>query len=409
MLRDGARSGTGRAPAIRLDNVTKQYGAVGALRGLSLEVAQGEFFSLLGPSGCGKTTTLRIIAGLLEPDSGRVYLDGRDVTDLPPYRRNLGLVFQNYALFPHMTVWDNVAYGLRARRMPEREVKARVGRYLEIVGLSAMANRRPRELSGGQQQRVALARSLAIEPVVLLFDEPLSNLDAQLREQMQVEIRQLQRELGFTAFYVTHDQAEALLLSDRLAVLREGRLEQLGTPEELYDAPASPFVAAFFGGTNLLEGTAVREGSGWRFRTPGGSVFAAGRAVGGVSDGAAARLAVRPQRIRVAAAPSGTGAVSTGGASAGAHGVVGNPAVGNPAVGNPAATGNPIANGNGVVLAATVETRLYLGDQLEYRLRLASGERLTARVPVDEAVGTPGDTVAVIVPAAACTLFGPEV
>mgnify|MGYP001256512064 CR=1 FL=1 len=409
MWRDGARSGTGRAPAIRLDNITKQYGAVGALRGLSLEVAQGEFFSLLGPSGCGKTTTLRIVAGLLQPDSGRVYLDGRDVTDLPPYRRNLGLVFQNYALFPHMTVWDNVAYGLRARRMPESEIKARVGRYLEIVGLSSMANRRPRELSGGQQQRVALARSLAIEPVVLLFDEPLSNLDAQLREQMQVEIRQLQRELGFTAFYVTHDQAEALLLSDRLAVLREGRLEQLGTPEELYDAPASPFVAGFFGGTNLLEGTAVREGSGWRFKTTGGSVLAAGRAVGRVSDGAAVRLAVRPQRLRIAAASAGAVAASAGGAGVSAASMAGAEAGIRDAMGNPSATGNAIVNGSGAVLAATVETRLYLGDQFEYRLRLASGERLTARVPVDAAVGTPGDTVAVIVPAAACTLFGPEV
>ncbi|MFS8665940.1 MAG: ABC transporter ATP-binding protein, partial [Limnochordales bacterium] len=356
MTEGGARSTAGRAPAIRLEHVTKHYGSVGALRGLTLEVEQGEFFSLLGPSGCGKTTTLRVIAGLLEPDAGRVYLGGRDVTDLPPYRRNLGLVFQNYALFPHMTVWDNVAYGLRARRMPEAEIKARVGKYLELVGLSAMARRRPRELSGGQQQRVALARSLAVEPVVLLFDEPLSNLDAQLREQMQVEIRQLQRELGFTAFYVTHDQQEALMLSDRLAVLRDGRLEQAGTPEELYDAPASPFIAGFFGGTNLLEGTAFRDGSGWRFKTPGGSVFAAGRAVGPLEDGGAGRLSVRPQRIKVLPAQDGH-------APAAGEGPL-------PPAGSAMGAG---ARRDGVVLAAVVEERLYLGDQLEYRLRLASG------------------------------------
>ncbi|MBO8140850.1 MAG: ABC transporter ATP-binding protein [Firmicutes bacterium] len=372
IARNGARSEEGRAPAIRLDRVSKRYQSVGALHGLSLEVGPGEFFSLLGPSGCGKTTTLRIIAGLIEPDEGRVYLQGTDVTGLPPYKRNIGLVFQNYALFPHMTVWDNVAYGLRARRFPESEIKARVERYLDLVGLGSMGNRRPRELSGGQQQRVALARSLAIEPVVLLFDEPLSNLDAKLREQMQVEIRQLQRELGFTAFYVTHDQTEALLLSDRLAVLKNGRLEQLGTPEELYEEPASPFIANFLGRTNLLDGIAVRQGDRWLFKTPGGSVIPAGRFVGRLADGGPARLSVRPQRLKVNVS-----------------------------------SGEQLPE-DGVRLSGIIEERLYLGDRLEYRIRLASGERVAAFGPTERASGAPGDAVTVAIPAAACTLFGAE-
>ncbi len=218
-----------------------------------LRVRDGEFMTLLGPSGCGKTTTLRIIAGLEKPDSGRVFFGDRDVTELKPYERNIGIVFQDYALFPHMTVFKNVAFGLEMRKLPREEIERRVREALELVGLSGFENRYPEQLSGGQQQRVALARALVIEPEVLLLDEPLSNLDAKIRERLRGEIRRIQRELGITAIYVTHDQEEAMAISDRIAVMNVGRIEQVGKPLELYYHPKTEFVATFIGTGNIVE------------------------------------------------------------------------------------------------------------------------------------------------------------
>lgn len=239
-------------PVLALTALQRRYAAGMAVDGIDLRVERGEFFSLLGPSGCGKTTTLRLIAGFDPPDSGRVWLEGRDVTDLPPRRRPLNTVFQNYALFPHLTVWENVAFGPRARHLPSGEIRQRVAEALAVVQLEPLARRRPHELSGGQQQRVALARALVNRPVVLLLDEPLAALDPFLRRSVQGELKRIQRELALTVLMVTHDQEEALALSDRLAVMRSGRIEQVGTPRQLYDAPANRFVAEFLGRANLL-------------------------------------------------------------------------------------------------------------------------------------------------------------
>jgi putative spermidine/putrescine transport system ATP-binding protein len=235
------------------------YGNTSVLEGVDLDVHKGEFLSFLGPSGCGKTTTLNIIAGFITPTRGTVSLGGRVVNDVPPYKRNTGMVFQNYALFPHMNVFDNVAFGLKIRRIPAADVAQRVGKALALVQLEEFATRSIRQLSGGQQQRVAIARALAIDPLVLLMDEPLSNLDAQLRRQMRVELRRLQRQIGITTIFVTHDQEEALTLSDRLVVMRGGRVEQIGTPIELYRRPRTPFVAQFLGHPNFLYGEVLES------------------------------------------------------------------------------------------------------------------------------------------------------
>jgi putative spermidine/putrescine transport system ATP-binding protein len=243
---------------LELDGLTKRFGTHAAVDGLSLAVEKGEFVSLLGPSGCGKTTTLQLIAGFVEPTSGAVRLEGRDLLAVKPARRGLGIVFQSYALFPHMTVAENVAFGLEMQGVAAVERARRVGETLELVGLAAFAGRFPRQLSGGQQQRVALARALVIRPRILLLDEPLSNLDAKLREEMQIELRQIQRTLGTTTMLVTHDQAEAMALSDRLVVMNHGRAEQVGPPHEAYERPATPFVASFLGKTNLVKGSTVR-------------------------------------------------------------------------------------------------------------------------------------------------------
>ena len=247
---------------VELRGVAMSYGATPVLHSLDLEVYKGEFLSLLGPSGCGKTTTLNIIAGFLEPDRGTVTLGGRVVNEVPAYRRNTGMVFQSYALFPHMSVFDNVAFGLKVRRVGASDIARRVRDALALVQLEGLEERAIRQLSGGQQQRVAIARALAIDPLVLLMDEPLSNLDAQLRRQMRVELRRLQRQVGITTIFVTHDQEEALTLSDRLVVMNHGRIEQAGTPIELYRKPRTPFVAQFLGHPNFLFGmVAERRGS----------------------------------------------------------------------------------------------------------------------------------------------------
>ena len=245
---------------LAVQNINKRFADVRALVDVSLDVREGEFFTLLGPSGCGKTTLLRIVAGLELPDTGRVILGGQDITALPATKRQVNTVFQSYALFPHLNIFENVAFGLRARKYPQDEVKSRVNRRLEMLGLEEMSERFPHQLSGGQQQRVALARALVNEPEVLLLDEPMSALDARLRAQVQVELRRLQRKLGQTFILVTHDQAEALVVSDRLAVMSEGRIIQFGTPKEVYELPKTRFVAEFLGAANLIQGRRLNAG-----------------------------------------------------------------------------------------------------------------------------------------------------
>jgi putative spermidine/putrescine transport system ATP-binding protein len=249
----GAAGRPAGAPAIRLTGLRKSYGSLAAVAGVDLDIAPSEFFTMLGPSGSGKTTLLRLIAGFEQPDAGTVELGGRDVTRVPPYARNVNTVFQDYALFPHMTVLENVAYGLRVRRVPSAQRRRRAEAALEMVRLPGLGGRKPVQLSGGQRQRVALARAIVNEPAVLLLDEPLGALDLKLRQEMQLELKRIQREVRITFIYVTHDQEEALTMSDRLAVFNEGRIEQLGTPAEVYEQPASEFVAGFVGVSNLLE------------------------------------------------------------------------------------------------------------------------------------------------------------
>ena len=239
---------------VRLERVSKLFGDVAAVDDLSLDIEEGEFFSLLGPSGCGKTTTLRMIGGFEEPSYGTVYLGGRDVTDLPPYKRDVNTVFQSYALFPHLDVFENVAFGLRRKKVDKGEIDTRVRETMALVDLIGFERRKPAQMSGGQQQRVALARALVNHPKVLLLDEPLGALDLKLRKQMQLELKRIQQEVGITFIYVTHDQEEAMTMSDRLAVMRHGRIEQIGGPEDVYESPATEFVAGFLGASNMLDG-----------------------------------------------------------------------------------------------------------------------------------------------------------
>jgi putative spermidine/putrescine transport system ATP-binding protein len=281
---------------VSIERLRKTYGSFTAVKDLDLEVRQGELIALLGPSGCGKTTTLRIVAGFITATSGRVAFDGRNVTALPSHKRNCGMVFQNYALFPHLDVFHNVAYGLEMRRVPPSEIKARVGEALARVHLSEFGSRYPRQLSGGQQQRVALARAIVIKPAVLLLDEPLSNLDAKLRVSVRNEIRSLQQEAGLTTIFVTHDQEEAVSIADRLVVMNKGTVEQIGGPREIYDHPRTRFVADFIGRCNLLEGR--REGSS--FVTASGTRFAV--SVPDQVSQAVTALAIRPERIKCATA-----------------------------------------------------------------------------------------------------------
>jgi putative spermidine/putrescine transport system ATP-binding protein len=281
---------------LSLNGLSKHYGDFYAVREVSLTIADGEFLVLLGPSGCGKTTTLRMVAGFIEPSAGHVRLAGQDVTYLPPWRRNAGMVFQSYALFPHMTVAQNVAFGLEMRKLSRADIDRRVEETLALVRLGGYGGRLPRQLSGGQQQRVALARALAIRPDVLLLDEPLSNLDAKLRQEVRVEIRELQRQLGLTTVMVTHDQEEALTMADRLVVMNEGAVRQVGTQRDLYERPADQFVAGFVGRTTFLAGAIEAPG---RFLSDGGLSLAC-------SDGRTGRavLALRPERVEIGAQPS---------------------------------------------------------------------------------------------------------
>ena len=305
-------------PAIELVGVVKEFQARGevvvAVRGLDLTIREGEFFSLLGPSGCGKTTTMRMIAGFEEPTSGGIRLHGADVTGIPPNKRDVNMVFQSYALFPHMTVFENVAFGLRRKKAAKEEITRRVGEMLEIVDLGGRGERRPRELSGGQQQRVALARALVNRPRALLLDEPLGALDLKLRQAMQVELKRIQREVGITFVYVTHDQGEALTMSDRIAVMNDGAIEHLGTPRDIYEHPRTRFVAGFIGTSNLLSGTVARVGAGQAVIevSPEERIIVPVHDPG-LTPGSTLELTVRPEKIQLSSTrPADQGCVLRG-------------------------------------------------------------------------------------------------
>ncbi len=320
--------------AIRLESVTKKFGDFTAVDDVDLKIEQGEFFSLLGPSGCGKTTTLRMLAGFEVPTEGRIMLEGEPVEKVPPYERNVNMVFQSYALFDHLDVANNVAFGLKRKKVPKEEIAQRVSEALELVGLSDRARARSDELSGGQRQRVALARALVNRPAVLLLDEPLGALDLKLRRQMQVELKQIQREVGITFVFVTHDQEEALSMSDRIAVMNHGRVAQCGPPEEIYENPSEQFVAGFIGISNLLEGT-VDDGGRVRVGTTGLSIPAALPA--DCRPGDLVSLSVRPEKIAVDEVEDGM-----------------------------------------VAVEGTVEARVYLGVMTQITVSLGDGARLVA-------------------------------
>ncbi len=293
------------AVALTMEGVTKRFGATTAVDRVDLRIEPGELFFLLGPSGCGKTTLLRSIAGFATPDEGRIFLDGVDVTGLPPHRRDTGMVFQSYALWPHLTLAQNVAFGLEMRRRPRHEVRSRVRAALELVRMADRADARPNQLSGGQQQRIALARALVVEPRCLLLDEPLSNLDAKLRLEMRTEIRRICKQAGLTSVYVTHDQKEALSIADRIAVLRDGRVMQVGTPLEIYRRPASVFVAEFIGEANVLRGVCRTGGPGApRIATSAGD-WVPSALPSGVREGDPATLCLRPEALRLDRPPDG--------------------------------------------------------------------------------------------------------
>ena len=281
---------------VELQQLSKSFGSTVAVDSIDVRVDKGEFFSLLGPSGCGKTTTLRMVAGFVKPSSGEIRIGGKNVTALPPERRGIGIVFQNYAIFPHMHVYDNIAFGLRMRKMPQSEIGRRVGSALDQVGLSGYAARYQRQLSGGEQQRVALARVLVTEPNILLLDEPLSALDKKLREEMKYWIKELQNSLGITTIYVTHDQGEALTMSDRIAVMEGGAIMQIGTPREIYEHPLNRFVTEFIGESNILQvRVAGRDGASCRLALGPDTFDAPARE--GIGEGAEVSLAIRPEQV----------------------------------------------------------------------------------------------------------------
>ena len=329
---------------LELQSVGKRYGAFHAVRDVTLTVKNGEFLVLLGPSGCGKTTTLRMVGGFIEPTAGTIRLAGHDITTKPPWERNAGLVFQNYALFPHMTVAQNVAFGLEMRKVPAADIGPKVAEALRLVRLSHLGERLPRQLSGGQQQRVALARALVFRPDVLLLDEPLSNLDAKLRQEVRVEIRELQQKLGLTTVMVTHDQEEALTMADRLVVMSEGRVCQVGSQRDLYERPVDRFVAGFVGRSTFIEGEVGADGA---FLSRGGLKVVCKPRDG--TPAGPATLALRPERVRVGAAP------------------------------------HAMENS----FPARVEFVSYLGGQFDVHLGLATGERILAQVPNREGAAGP--------------------
>jgi spermidine/putrescine transport system ATP-binding protein len=329
------------APAVELRGVARKIGNQTVLDGVDLSIARGEFFSLLGPSGCGKTTSLRLVAGFDEPDAGQVFVDGDDMAGVPPYRRDVNTVFQSYALFPHMTVAGNVAFGLEMQGVAKADVDARVAEALDMVKLGGFGDRRPSQMSGGQQQRVALARAIVRRPKVLLLDEPLGALDLKLRRGMQIELKRLQRRLGTTFVYVTHDQEEALTMSDRIAVMDKGRVLQIGAPAEIYERPTSRFVADFLGEANLLDAETTAEGvriAGVVVRAPTEQKAA----------GTKSTLCVRPERVTLAASGDG--------------------------------------------LPGVVEDAIYAGGEAKYVVRLDDGQALTVRGPA-EAMRRPGERV----------------
>jgi len=329
-------------PSVELQSVTKRFDDLVAVDHISLELAGGEFFTLLGPSGCGKTTTLRMIAGFEQPSEGAIRIEGADVAGLPPHRRPTNTVFQSYALFPHLSVEDNVAFGLRRKRAPKEEIGRRVAAELERVGLAAEARRRPAQLSGGQQQRVALARALVNLPKVLLLDEPLGALDLKLRKGLQLELKRIQREVGITFVYVTHDQEEALTMSDRIAVMNRGRVEQVGVPEDVYERPATTFVAGFIGVSNLMPATVAGAGE---VRLDQGPVI--GAETDGLSTGERCYAVVRPEKLQIEPFD---------------------------AAGAPSANGLPRVEG-------VVESSVYLGTTTQIVVDLGEGVRMTVLVP----------------------------
>jgi spermidine/putrescine transport system ATP-binding protein len=327
---------------VHLDHVTKRFAEVVAVDDLSLDINRGEFFSLLGPSGCGKTTTLRMIGGFEDSTAGTIHLAEIDVTGLPPFRRNVNTVFQSYALFPHLTVYENVAFGLRRRRVRDTEIRQQVAALLALVELPGYEQRKPSQLSGGQQQRVALARALINNPQVLLLDEPLGALDLKLRKQMQIELKRIQTEVGITFIYVTHDQEEAMTMSDRIAVMRAGHIEQLGAPEELYERPATEFVAGFLGVSNLLDGDiAGRDGDLTTVRLADGTLLRAPSSM--VNGSQHVRVGVRPEKLRVLAVQGGD-TTTPGGLNA---------------------------------LEATILDASYIGVSTQYLVETADGQRLS--------------------------------
>jgi spermidine/putrescine transport system ATP-binding protein len=296
-----------REVAIALEGVSKRFGKADAVREVTLAIGEGEFFSLLGPSGCGKTTTLRMIAGFEVPDGGRIVLQGQDVTAVPANRRPVNMVFQQYALFPHLSIYDNVAFGLKVKHVPSGERRERVLELLRVVALEGLERRRPRQLSGGQQQRVALARALVNKPAALLLDEPLGALDVKLRKQMQLELKRIQHELGTTFVYVTHDQDEALAMSDRIAVMNGGRVEQVGGPREIYERPQTAFVADFIGSLNALELTVHELVGAYAVMRLGEDERVVVAVGSGTRAGDSFRVAVRPERVRIGPAGSADG------------------------------------------------------------------------------------------------------
>ena len=284
------------APLVRIEGIVKTFGGIPAVNGVSLDIVQGEFFALLGPSGCGKTTLLRLLAGFETPDSGRILLDGEDIVPIPPYRRPVNMMFQSYALFPHLTVAGNVAFGLRQERLPRAEIDARVSAMMALVKIEALAGRKPHQLSGGQRQRVALARALVKRPKVFLLDEPLAALDKRLRAQTQFELKELQRRLGLTFVIVTHDQEEAMIMADRIGVMDHGRLKQVATPSEIYERPNSRWVAQFIGEANVLEGSIAAGESGPIVDTAAGRLHVADQ--DGTAGGERVFVAFRPEKVR---------------------------------------------------------------------------------------------------------------